>query len=637
MRKRLLLLLISMGLTANVWDCRTDAAPLLECHSGADFARSFTCLDGDFQPTDTWTITDRGMELNAPVWRQQRKAALDGFEEFHETYWLYRYLPMWRYALAGEEDWRDYTVEVTYRIKRYAPKEPYRAGSCFVNYQWGRENPGLDAAVIVRYQDPTHFYMVRVSSVYQHLELWKPWGGIVQVKPYAVKLGDHRQLRVTASRRWIVVEADGKELRRYYDPEIPIASGKVGVAVRESHTEFSDFLVHPADPIRDRAPEHTPDFQVREWAGYPYVFDGAEPIGRVEEIWEEWRQYGETRMLETKLRPGAMPTLLMALGTTNYAAGFLWQPEPIEVLEKGPSLRFRLPLQERKGRGVTTVDMTVTCEAGRGYIWDKRIEMTIKEGPRVTTKSFCGLLDDPWYYVIREEAGARLGRRPSCVPCNYPWVVWTGEDGALRKCTLTPVGAYGYSGYPGSPEKVAPDGFLAAVLTPETAAVMDFPHVATGVPDFEICTNCLDLHVSVQDPALPQYLNGETYRGRIRHYAWTKEEIAAYLDKAEIRAQPTDNRGVVYKEPVNHFQKTVSLGESHPYALWEGRMRHDETLGHGDQACLALVFDEKARGQAVVPRNSASVKFMDWTGPYLAKQYRIGASGAEPGEAGTDS
>ncbi len=625
MRMRGFLRLLGLGLLASLGGGHLAAAPLLECRSGAQFAQAFTCLDGDFRPTERWTVTGPGLELDAPVWRQQPAAALDLFEEFAETYWLYRYLPMWRYALAGEADWRDYTVEVTLRIKRPAPPEPYRAGSCFVNYQWGRENPGLDAGVIVRYQDPTHFYMVRVSSQWGHLELWKTWGGIVQVQPYPVKLGEAQRLRVTASRRWIVVEADGKERLRYYDPELPLTSGRVGLAVRESHTEFTDFSVQAAEPIRDRAPEHVPDFQVRSWVGFPCIFDGAEPIGRVEELWEQWRQYGETRLVETKLRPGQMPVLLMGLGTVNYGAAFAWRPGQLEVLERGPRLRFRLPLEERRGRGTMVVEMTVTYEPERGYIWDKRIEMSIAEGAKVTTKSCGGLLDDPWYYLLREETGARMGRRPTCMPPHYPWIVWQAPEGELRKATLTPMAAYGYSGVPGNPERMAPAGFLATVLTPEAAAVMDFPEIGTGTPDLEVCVNCLDLHVSVQDPALPQYLDGYTYRGRIRHYAWTREEIAAYLESARINAPPTDSRGVVYHEPLNDFQKTVSLTESHPYGFWRGRFRHDPETGRGDQACLKLVFDERARGVEIVGRKSADVKFMDWTGPYLAPRYRIRA------------
>ncbi len=360
MTRPLLTSLLWAGMLAGVLSTEANAAPLLQCQSGADFQRAFTFLDGNFQPAEAWRFTEAGMELDAPVWRQQPAAARDQFEEFYETYWLYRYLSMWRYALAGEEAWRDYTVEATYRLKRPAPQEPYRGGSCFVNYQWGRENPGLDAGVIVRYRDPTHFYMVRVSSVYGHLELWKAWGAIVQVKPYAVKVGEDHRLRVTGSRRWIVVEADGKEIMRYWDPEMPIESGKAGLAVRESHTESTGFTVQSAGPLRDRRPEHRPDFGVREWMGYPYLFDGDEPVGRIEEWWEEWREYGEARVLETKLRPGFMPTVLLALGTVNYAALFTWRPGEVQVLESGPRLRFLLPLEERKGRGSMTVHLTVT-------------------------------------------------------------------------------------------------------------------------------------------------------------------------------------------------------------------------------------------------------------------------------------
>ncbi len=110
---------------------------------------------------------------------------------------------------------------------------------------------------------------------------------------------------------------------------------------------------------------------------------------------------------------------------------------------------------------------------------------------------------------------------------------------------------------------------------------------------------------------MPPLLDGHTYRGRIRHYAWTREEIARYIAEAEVCAEPTDSRGVVYEEPVNTFQKTIALRESHPYALWRGRMRYESEIGRGDQACLKLVFDEKAGNRPLVRRKEASVNYPD--------------------------
>ena len=145
---------------------------LVRCGSGAELSKAFTFLDGHFKPTEPWKTSPDGMSLDAPLYRSLPESALDMFEDNAEAYWLSRWVPMWRYALAGQEDWRDYAVDVRFRIARAAPADGYRAGDCFVSYQWGRENPGLDMGVIVRYRDPTHFYMVRVSSAYGHVELW---------------------------------------------------------------------------------------------------------------------------------------------------------------------------------------------------------------------------------------------------------------------------------------------------------------------------------------------------------------------------------------------------------------------------------------------------------------------------------
>ena len=92
-----------------------------------------------------------------------------------------------------------------------APLKGVRPGQdqVFMNYQWGREAMGSDAGIAVRYQGPDQYYLVRLSTGYGHVELWKTKGGIVAVKPWRFEPQKDYRVKVTASGRWITVAVDG--------------------------------------------------------------------------------------------------------------------------------------------------------------------------------------------------------------------------------------------------------------------------------------------------------------------------------------------------------------------------------------------------------------------------------------------
>jgi len=210
---------------------------------------------------------------------------------------------LWRYAFAGDATWQDYTFETTVNILDPAPLDGVRSGqdNVFMNYQWGREAIGSDAGLIVRYQSPDRYYMIRLSTAYQHVELWKTKGGVVCVKPFPFKAGTDYRLAVSAHGPWITLAINGQEVLKYADPVEPILAGRIGVGVRESRVSFSNASVVPLSGKAAAVPAHKPNFRLRDWVGRRYIFDGDEPVAHFSPL---------GTLQEVKLHPGLMPSLM---------------------------------------------------------------------------------------------------------------------------------------------------------------------------------------------------------------------------------------------------------------------------------------------------------------------------------------
>ncbi len=627
---RSLLIHSLIGLLLAVTSLAVAAPALLSCTNAEEFRQAFSFLDGYFKPAGPWIVTDQGMTLDAPLYKNLPETARDGFEDTPETYYLQRYVPMWRYAVAGEMDWSDYTVTMEFQVQRPAPMDGYRAGDVSMNDEFMRESSGCDLGMLLRYQHDGHYYQVRLSTGFNHLELWKTWGGIVQAVPHTFDPGKTYELAATVSGRWIVIAVNGKEVLRYYDPIRPLDAGRVGVAVRESRVNVSAFTVTPAQPIMTPAPAHTPTFSLRSWAGHTYVFDGNEPLGRIGGYYREWSQYGETRMVEVKLLRGYTPLVQPSLGMVNYNYATAWIPGKATAQRQGKDLQFTVPLTERKDRGEMLVTMTVAYDPVRdGYIWEKQVEYRIKEGAKITTAT--GDLDDPYFYLI--PTAPTTGRMHGYLPLGYPWAVIKAIDSKLYRYTISHNHYFSFWEIPGNvatgSKGLAPDGFQALVLSPDAAAVMEvFPD--NPFPSrFEICSWGFDYHLraSKKPEQEPRFYDDQPIKERVKFYAWTAREIEEMEKTAILLTRPSEARVHVYREPVNTFNTTILRDQGHALKVWGGRFRGDNTVGRNDQASISLVFDEKVRKATLVPDKSATVTIgpMDWTGPYLAKQYRIRA------------
>jgi len=577
--------------------------PLLQAGKAAQLRKQMTML------TEGWKIDADGLLGESPTYYSLPQTARGDFPDDDWTYFTVHPVNLWRYTVAGDARWTDYTFSTTVQIEQPAPLRGLRVGEDFFNYQWGREALGTDAGVIVRYQGPDDYYMVRLSSGYGHVELWKTHGGVVRVQPFAFEPKKAYHLAVTAGGNWLLVNIDGKEVIRYYDPVVPLTTGKVGVGVRESRVRFSDLQVQSAPAITDPAPVHTPNFQRRKWVGRDYIFDGDEPIGYFTYL------PSGIEMREVKLRPGLMPLLIPFVGMASYD----YRPGgEIKVTREGKSFAFTSEQVEKKDGYRCTAQWELQYDPAVGYIWDKQATTEVLKDKALSSWP---QLDDPYFYQLVAPATDKL---PACR--RLP-------NACIKECTdggtvAFPAAHHLWTDGCGDPNKspIRPNGHMVVVI--------DGWGVACEYPDDNkfsyiggFCHWGLDLHMSNLPNVVPA--KGNKYSGHVRYALWeperTKQAYAKGVLPVPNRETPAER--VANVEPVNHLQKIVPGLTGESVRLWTGNYAVDHTVGHGDHTAMridAADIKQRLNGAYGDERPNIWLGPSYWTGPYLAPRYRFG-------------
>ena len=586
---------------------------LLDCRQAGAFRKAFTTT----ADRGTWKVAREGFVGRTPRYYDLPEAKRDDHVDDSWTYFNVRAIGMWSYALAGETAWTNYTLATTVRILQPAPLAGPRPGDVFFNYQWGREAVGTDAAIVLRYQNPDNNYMLRLSSDYGHLELWKTHGGVVQVKPFPFKPETDYLLTVTVSGPWIIAAINGQEVLRYADPIDPILSGKIGLAVRESAVRFSNLSVTPATMIKDPVPAHKADFHLRKWVGRDYIFDGDEPVAY---CWPESGGDGGG-LHEMKFVPGLMPMIIEQFGACW--SGGIWDRQKggqVQVTQEGAVFKFTVTLTDRTSGAFEDVcDWSLSYDPARGYVWDKHVKLTVRAEKNGLYKWGFNISDALFYQAVAPGTDKLpLGREEG----NDNWAIYTRPDG---KFTVFPVHHF----YPGLmttwEKRVVKKGGVWAHRVDRWGVVTEFSADSAYQYWGDYCAWGLDLHftptLAGAGAKLEQPKKGDIFEDRVRFYLWNPQETALHLRQG-IPIEGDSNyllsQLFAHVEPVNHFDDVYPLAISgHSKQMWNGNYAIDRHVGHGDACSMRIDAGGTPPNVLIGPSFR--------TGPYLAPRYRFGA------------
>lgn len=572
--------------------------------AAADLKSALEIVNGD------WQVTDSGIIGSSPRYRDLPGTQLGSFADDAHTYFVVHAVNLWRYALLGSTNLTDYTIETRVKILNPAPLNGIRPGQdcVFINYQWGREAMGSDAAIVVRHAGPDQNYMVRLSTGYGHLELWKTKGGVVRVIPFPFVANTEYQLAVTVAGHWIVVAVDGKELIRYCDNVDPIETGKAGVAVRESKVQFTDIRITPVPAITAAAPAHKPNFKIRPWVGRSYIFDGDEPIAH-------FANRPDMPLLEeVKLAPGVMPFCTLP-GSCSW--GIDWKTNiQFRVARDGGTLAWTWALEEKNGNCTGTSTWTLTYDSKVGYIWDHKAKLTAL----TDDKQRWGFdLTDPCFYQTVAPATSKM---PTCrTHPNY--ALWQGTNGQYYSFLANHQCKNG-GGVSESDRLIKLGGFWATTVD-DWAAVFELPNDNPFQYVADYCHWGLDQHISpsaigvngsaIKAPAK----KGAVYEGHIRVYPFTpaklKELLAKSVPAPSVNPAQLSQPMLVHEEPINHFSEVVNAVAGDSKLRWLGRYTIDRAIGHGDSISMRIAAED-------APWLEMGSSYR--TGPYTGLKYRIG-------------
>ncbi len=584
----------------------------LACCLGA-WAAGTALLSGgkDFAPlTDGWKVSADAVTGESPTYYSLPQTARGDFGDDSWTYFTVHPVNLWRYAVAGNPEWTDYTFACTVQLEKPAPLVGPRIGETFFNYQWGREAVGSDAGIIVRYQGPDDYYMVRLSSGYGHVELWKTHGGVVQVKPFAFDAKKAYKVAVTAAGRWISIAIDGKEIMKYADPQAPLRAGKVGVGVRESRVRFSDLQVASAASNTDPAPAHKADFHLRKWVGRDYIFDGDEPVGYFLAL-----PSSGLELRECKLQPGLMPMLIPFVGMASYdykTGG------DYKITRDGKQFAFTATVRHKDDGFICHADWTLDYDPARGYVWDKKVMLDVLKDKALNDWPE---LDDPYYYQLVAPATDKL---PKCrqVP-NYS--IKDGLDGHI---IAFPAAHHLWTDGLGDQSKaiIKPGGSIITTVD-GWGVVSEIPTDNSYQFITAYCHWGLDQHVHnwpAHHPAV-----GEKFTGHIRYSLLEPAAVTAKYMRGVLPAPNRENPAqlVRHVEPVNHMQDIYPGLTGESVRLWTGNYTVDRTVGHGDSISMridAATISKRLNGAYGDERPNVWLGPSYWTGPYLASRYRFG-------------
>lgn len=585
-----------------------QAAPAEEARLTADtpaaYAAAFAERTGD------WKAGDDAFEGRSPLRKEIPGAEPGDFVNDAHTYFVVKGVNLWRYALAGDAAWQDYAFETTVKVLDPAPLEGIRPGqdNVFMNYQWGREAIGSDAGLVVRYQGPDRYYMVRLSTAYQHLELWKTRGGVVQVKPFAFKAGTDYRVAVSAHGPWITVAVDGKEVLKYADPVEPIPSGKVGVAVRESRVAFSKASVAPLEGKPDPVPAHKPDFQLRDWVGRRYIFDGDEPIAHFSP---------QATLQEVKMVPGLMPMVIV--DSTPPTWGNLdWKLEQTQLTfgKTGKTFTFAAERDDKADRCKGYGDWLLSYDPAVGYIWDFRARIEVLVDGKVK-KWNLDLLD----FCIYQTVAPATDKLPQC-RTRPNFCLYERPDG---KYGCYPANHQFKNNNAGaSPELAIRKGGFVGTTVDDWAFVAELPDDNEHLYWADYCAWGLDQHI------MPSCTNGFTlaakgdvYRGHARIHALPPARVQQVVrDGVRPGERPANQRELfAHFEPVNRFDDIVMAVAGDSKTRWIGTYTIDRSVGRGDKLSMRL---DAVAGKPPVSAMLDQVGPSFRTGPYLAPKYRIG-------------
>jgi len=461
------------------------------------------------------------------------------------------------------------------------------AAACRWGFYWGENSPGWDVGVVMRWEDPLHFYRVQLSAHRGELALWDSTGGFLQLVSCPIKEGKRHTLEITARGAHFRVELDGQRVMDYWDQTLPHPAGQIGLAVYQSKVLFDRFDVIGLKAEEEPMPPHEPLFRMKQEGDKLLLFDGHEPISQFYKSTSG--NEGALNQQFVKLKPGWRPAYYTWIGpgiTPGPTHGVLRLvgelPEAFRIKRTGRTLEFSFRTERRDTARADYV-CTVGYDARRGvYRYEYRSHVRFMFKGEYQLNAF--ELIDPLTYNNREP-GPEVVHRWNWT--GHRWHVFVAPDKSWARYPLIDY-LDGYSG------QETYWGRFSSFLYPDAAACPAFEVELGWKPlpgrhfELGLCHWGYDFHHTERGPTLPVPA-GSSRDFTLRLTAMPLAEAEAIFKKSRVadKVAKSPDRFPNFDPTGNTFAGFSTRQEPTSTMVWESGDA-DEHVGRTDSRSLRI-------------------------------------------------
>ncbi|MHB9134794.1 MAG: LamG-like jellyroll fold domain-containing protein [Armatimonadota bacterium] len=492
----------------------------------------------------------------------------------------------WRYALAGNETAMAYRFTAMVKLVKPATQQDGMELGRFAVFNNLANLGGYEAGVLVGYQSPEKYYRIAISSLWKEVVVWTPTAGIIAVAPYDFQVGKSYKLSVGLSQGLFDVFVNDKALINPCQAAEPILQGKVGLALKEGESYFTQAaLVDGSGTAKYFDLTHVPNFREQQWHNMRWFFDGNEPVCTLlpSNVYDLM-----------KFRPGYRPLLYAFNYITDWNRFYPSKITDYKLVEQGKRLVIETKAVDAKTKAAITQDarMVITYDAAtKTYRYDHSCvtHLSAEEADKVVADW------DHGDSVFLGGVGSSVTRDPKADMPRYQWGVFESTDGKLYKVPYNHNGHFqGTADTHGGPLKPGGAG-LFPVGDPVLSPVVQIPEMSPQIERTSVghCWWAYDMHTMFTLKKVDGKIPAGDFTTRVVYSGMEAQAAQAMLAKAEFYKPGkldvkvplyTAGTGLGFVEPFD----TVALlaAPTGAHRIWAGVI--DDTVGHGDQSSLRL-------------------------------------------------
>ena len=501
------------------------------------------------------------------------------------------------------------------------------SGEKILTHYTGLEVSGWDFAVLVRHKDDKNYYRLMISAKRDEIALWKPEGGFLAVEKFPFKNGKWYTAAIRTENDQLTVSINNEKILSYRDKIASVLNGSVGQA------RYGNAVVLSRKPKVNEISEintdikslnHQPLFQIKNWRNAKWIFDGNEPIAKINER--------ELIISQVKLKPGYKPSGYWDLFWKQYKNEDFYAnklTEPIQISED----KNKITLTIKSATSNKTIGSFLILElnydsASDSYIYNAETFMEVNPGQTWEYDAY------PLYGLEYLSFVSYNAVPPGSIsikdewPKDYEWILYKNPEGKWYRQPIN------HNSDVNSSVSISPKGgkyiygispiVNPAISVPEDKTTHIYEHLT------QLCLWAYDSHFKFRPFQTNTVLKeGEKYYASYTIATTNINEAQATFERSFLDpafAQLKESEAPIYRRAINDFAIGRNLAEPHNEWIWRGNYFWDKTTGENDTFSIRLGPGDGSELHETAVVGTAGPSYFTRTEEIPAGVYTISAS-----------